>query len=255
MPLKSGISRAWNINPSSDGLRWSAYPAGDKPGGSSLTIGSHNSRADNDADPANLDPATVVLSGKTAGSTIVIFDGGDFARMATPTDTPGSSFTKHGSDQGYFVTDWPGFGCRAYSAVNVPGSGAYTVSVDKDNAFPLEEITVVVLEVLNGTTVTSTTGNADRPGAGVSYSSPTITVAGPAVIFAFWTGDGATGTNPKTVAVSGTGWTLIESSFKVDKAYVQFAVAVREVSAGGTYGCTWTPTANQGAAMKMVAVQ
>lgn len=225
------------------------------PGGSQPSLGAHNYRADDDAFAGNLDPATVVVAGTTAGSARVIFTAGDFARMATPTDNLGSTVTKLGSDQGYFVIDWPGFGCRAYYVTGASAGGSYTVSVDKDNAFPLEEITVAVIEVLNGTTVTATTGNADRPGAGVSYPSPSITVAGPAVLLAFWTGDGDTGTNPKDVAVSGAGWVLLDFSFKLSTPYVQFAVAVKVVSVGGTYGCIWTPTANQGAAMKMVAVQ
>lgn len=255
MPRKSGISRTWNIKPSSDGLRWSAYPAGDKPGGGSLTIGSHNSRADNDGDGANQDPATVVLTGKTAGSSIVVFSMGEFARMATPTDTSGTSFTKRGTDQAYAGGLWVGFGPRVYANASVSGSGSYTVSVDKDNAFPLEEITVAVFEVLNGASFVQSQGNAAAAGAGVGYSSPSITTTGPAVIFAAWSGDGDTGNNPKDVAVSGSGWSLIESSFKSSTPYVQFAIAVREVSGAGTYSCTWTPTASQGAAMQMLAVQ
>lgn len=254
MAVKNAVSKAWSLVRSSDGKKWSAYPAGDKPP-PGPSLGAHNSRADEDNAAGNPDPATVVLAGTIAGSVRIIFDAGEFARMATPTDNLGSTVTKLGGDQGYFVTDWPGFGCRAYYVASASGGGSYTVSVDKDNAFPLEEITVAVLEVINGTTVTATSGNADRPGAGVSYSSPSITVSGPAVIFAFWTGDGATATNPKDVAVSGTGWSLVEWSFKDNKPYVQFAIAVRTVTAAGTYSCTWTPTANQGAAMKMVAVQ
>lgn len=144
-----------------------------------------------------------------------------------------------------------------YVINNAAGSGSYTVSVDKSDAFPLGEISVAVLEAAtSGTrTIVQTQGNIAAQGAGVGYSSPSITTTGPAVIFAIWSGDADTATNPKDVAVSGTGWSLLESSFQSSVPYVQFAVAVRVVTAAGTYSCTWTPTANQGAAMQMVAVQ
>lgn len=180
---------------------------------------------------------------------------GDFARMATPTDTSSTSFTQRGTDQGYASGLWPGFGVRAHANANVSGSGSYTVSVDKDNAFPLEEITVVVLEVIGGTSFVQSQGNAAAAGAGVGYSSPSITTTGPAVIFAAWSGDADTATNPKTVAVSGTGWSIIESAFISGVPYVQFAVAARIVTGAGTYSCTWTPVASQGASMQMIAVQ
>lgn len=221
----------------------------------SLSLGAHNSRADQDGNAGNQDPATVVLTGKTAGSSIVVFSMGDFARMSTPTDTSSTSFTQRGTDQAYAGGLWVGFGSRVHANTNVSGSGSYTVSVDKDNAFPLEEITVAVFEVLNGSSFVQSQGNAAAAGAGVGYSSPNITTTGPAVIFAAWSGDGDTSNNPKDVAVSGTGWSLSEWSFQNGVPYVQFAVAVRSVSSAGTYNCTWTPTVSQGAAMIMIAVQ
>lgn len=39
MPIKSGVSRTWNISPSSDGKKYSAYPQGDNPGAGSLEPG------------------------------------------------------------------------------------------------------------------------------------------------------------------------------------------------------------------------
>ena len=33
MPAKNAVAKAWNVTPSSDGKRWSAWPAGDKYGG------------------------------------------------------------------------------------------------------------------------------------------------------------------------------------------------------------------------------
>jgi hypothetical protein len=222
-------------------------------GGSGPTLGAHNSRADNDQGVGNPDPATVALTGKTAGSAIVVFSMGDLARMSTPTDTSGTSFTQRGTDQAYTLSQWPGFGPRVHANLNVSGTTGYTVSVDKDNAFPLEEITVAVFEVIGGSSIVQSQGNAVPPGAGVGYPSPSITVSAPALILAAWTGDGDTPINPKDVAAS-AGWTIIESAFRSDTSYVQFAVAYRQVSSAGTYNLTWTPTANQGAAMQMLAV-
>lgn len=254
MAVKNAVSKAWSLVRSSDGKKWSAYPAGDKPP-PGPSLGAHNSRADRDAQAGNPDPSTVTLTGKTAGSTIVVVSMGEFARMSTPTDTSSTSFTQRGTNQAYAGGLWPGFGPRVHANTGVSGSGSYTVSVDKDNAFPLEEISIAVLEVIGGVSIVQSQGSVAAGGAGVGYSSPSITTTGPAVIFAIWSGDADTATNPKDVAVSGTGWSLLESSFQSSVPYVQFAVAVRVVTAAGTYSCTWTPTANQGAAMQMVAVQ
>jgi hypothetical protein len=222
--------------------------------GTSLSLGANNFRADISGDAANTDPALVVVSGTTAGSNRVIFVGGGFAEMADPTHSIAGTITKRGTDQGFAGGLWPGFGWRAYTTPNAASGGSYTVSVDKDNAFPLGEISISVLECIGGSSFVQSQGNVAGAGAGVGYSSPSITVTGPAVIYALWSGDGDTPVNPKDVAVSGTGWSLLQTAFISNTSYVQFAVASRIVSSAGSYSCTWTPVTNQGAVMHMVAV-
>lgn len=228
-------------------------PGTDTPG-ASQSLGANNYRADISGDAGNTDPAVVVVSGTTSGSNRVIFVGGGFAEMADPTHSIGGTITKRGTDQGFAGGLWPGFGWRAYTTPNAASGGSYTVSVDKDNAFPLGEISISVLECIGGSSFVQSQGNAAAAGAGVGYASPSITVSGPAVIYALWSGDADSPVNPKDVAVSGTGWSLLQTAFISSTSYVQFAVASRIVSSAGTYSCTWTPVANQGAAMHMVAV-
>lgn len=256
MAIKSGVARVWQVKPSADGKRWSAYPAGDKSAGGDPALGVHNSRADISGAGGNPDPAPVTLSGTSSGSTRVIFVGGSFSETSTPTDSLGSTVTKYGTNQGYAGGLWPDFGVQTYVVNNAAGSGSYTVSVDKSNSFPLGEISVAVLEAAtSGTrTIVQSQGNIAAQGAGVGYSSPSITTTGPAIIFAYWSGDADSPVNPKDVSAS-AGWTIIESAFISSTSYVQFAVAYRQVSGAGTYSLTWTPVANQGAVMSMVAVQ
>ena len=91
-------------------------------------------------------------------------------------------------------------------------------------------------------------------GAGVPYTSAAVTTTGSALLIAAWGGDGGVGTVNQT-ATPGSGWTLIESLFLGSTAYIQAAVAVKAVSAAGTYTCDWTPAEDQGAILFLAAVQ
>jgi len=215
-------------------------------------IGGHGFQAQ--IQDSGVDPATVTINTTVSGSSLVIFDAGEYINTADPTDNKGNSLTKRGTDQDYAGGLWPGFGSRAYANTGIAGGSSHTVTIDKDNAHATEEISVAVVEVLGGTSIVQSQGSAAAAGAGVGYSSPNITTTGPATIIAFWSGDADVPVNPKDVAVSSP-WSILDASFQSGTAYVQFAVAYRTVGSAGTYSLTWTPVANQGASMHMVAVQ
>jgi len=87
----------------------------------------------------------------------------------------------------------------------------------------------------------------------VQYQSASVTVSGPALLISVWGGDGDASTSDQSAAPDGA-WTMIGSAFIGNMAYIQCAVAVRQVSAAGTYTCGWTPTLNQGAIIGVVAI-
>lgn len=215
-----------------------------------ISLGQHGENVQ--VDGSGSSPSTVTLTTAASGSTFISLFGGDFGNTAAPSDSKSNTLTKLGTDQSYAGGLWPGFGLRAYYCANGTGGSNHSISYTK--TVGNEEITTVFVEVIGGTSVTSAQGSAAAAGAGVGYSSPSISTSGAGLILAFWGGDADSATNPKDVAAS-AGWTIIESEFLSSTPYVQYAVAYRTVSSAGSYSLTWTPTANQGAAMFMVAVQ
>jgi len=74
MPIKNAIAKLWNITPSSDGKRWSAYPAGDKPSGGSAPTWN---------DLSAIGPGWVYQSSYTVG-TVLTADVGAAANSPNP---------------------------------------------------------------------------------------------------------------------------------------------------------------------------
>lgn len=212
-----------------------------------IALGAHNKVVQ--IDGSGTTPATITANTSSAGGSVFVLPGfASFGDLATPTDNKGNTYTQRGTDQSYAGGLWPGFGLRTYAAAGTGGTG-HTTSVTKTVT---TEFSQALIEVVNATTVAVTQGNAAAPGQGVSYSSPSITVAAPAVLISCWTGDAGVSTPDQSVAPS-VGWTLLEFSFQANTAYVQFATAYKVVTAG-TYSHTWLPASNQGAAMMMIAV-
>ena len=75
---------------------------------------------------------------------------------------------------------------------------------------------------------------------------------GPALLVAWWWGDGDVA-GDKT-AVPNNGFTVIHSILKAGPL-VQCCVAVKQVSAAGTYNVTWAATPTQGAQLWIAAIQ
>ena len=82
--------------------------------------------------------------------------------------------------------------------------------------------------------------------------SKSVTTTGPATLIAFWWGDAFV--DYAQTAVPNNGFTVIDSLLEAG-SLVQCAVAVKTVSAAGTYDVTWTATPEQGAQLWLIAVQ
>lgn len=214
------------------------------------SVGAHGS--DFDIQDSGTSPTTVTLTTQAAGSSIVALLGGFLTgQFGTPTYN-GTSMGSAIRSSVYFADKYSGYGNQIHALANISGGSGHVVSSTKSTA--ANESTLIAVEVKGGVTIQASSIVArDAPGAGVAYTSNSVTTTGPALLVAFWGGDGDTTTNPQTANVE-NGWTMVESLFVTATAYVQAAAAVKQVGAG-THTVSWTPVANQGAILALVAVQ
>jgi hypothetical protein len=163
-----------------------------------------------------------------------------------PTDSRSSTFSQLGTSHNY-SRNYPTSGTALYAATSVSGGSGHAVRAANDDA--LDEVTLGVVEVQNGTSITH---RWNEVFAGAPLTSQSITTTGPALLVAYWWGD-ADGSAAHT-AVPNNGFTVIESALGVGN-FVQCAIAVRQVSTAGTYNVTWTSNTNEGAQLYLIAIQ
>lgn len=215
-------------------------------------LGAHGK--DFDLDTQGTSPSTVTLDTQVSGSSLIVASFGEFARYAIPADGKGNTLSLL-ETSGYNGGLWPGFGLELYGKADMAGGASHTVSLTKSTGFEGEESTLLVAEVIGGRTIqdTSVVTRAGA-GAGVAYTSAAVTVTGPAILLAVWSGD-ASGNISSMDAAPEAGWTLLEYDFRVWTAYIQAALAYKRVATAGDYTCAWTPAGNQGAILALAAVQ
>jgi hypothetical protein len=109
------------------------------------------------------------------------------------------------------------------------------------------ETTVTIVEIRNSSTVRDFKWNEDLTPPNTSL--PVATTA-PALLVSVWWGDGDVAT--QSVATPGNGFTLIDQLLPPG-LIVQASVAVRAVTAPGSYTATWTSI--EGAQLWQIAVQ
>lgn len=181
----------------------------------------------------------------SAGSTILVSQGrGELGAFAPPTDSRGHSYQQLGTAHPY--TRYPGSGTAVYAATNAQGGSGQVLSATTP---PADEITMSVVEV-KGTKITAFEWKEVQ--AGAPLTSPQITTTGPATLVAWWWGDA--GVDMDKTAKANNGFAVIDAVLSAG-ALVQSAVAVKEVTAAGTYDVTWTSTPVQGAQLWIVAVE
>jgi hypothetical protein len=184
---------------------------------------------------------------RSTSSTLLVSVGRGVARNhSNPTDNKGNVFTQVGVTHNY--TQWPDSGTALYQCDRSTGGNAHVVSVAKPN--PEHETTLSVVEVVNGGRVQDVQWSEVLSGS--PLTSPSVTTTGPALLVAWWWGDAGVFAN-KT-ATPDNGFSVIDAVL-LEGPLVQCAVAVRQVSAAGSYRVTWAATPQQGAQLWIAAVQ
>lgn len=211
-------------------------------------IGVHGS--DFDIENSGTSPQTVTRNTAASGSSILAILFGEFTNCSAPSDNKGNTYTLL-ENSGYFDL-WAGFGLELYGKANAAGGSSHALSMTKTTT--TSESTLMLVEAL-GTVIQDTSIVArQRQGAGVPYSSASVTTTGPALLVSIWGGDGDTNFTDQS-ATPEAGFEVIESLFLGQTAYIQAACAVKRVNAAGTYTCAWTPTQNQGGIVALAAIQ
>lgn len=194
-------------------------------------------------------PALVLpmLRTRSSGSTLLVSVGrGMASSQDTPRDSAGNIFLQIGDNRPYAL--WPKSSTTLYACERARGALDHVVSVPK--AFPKDETTLSLVEVVNGGVLVDWKWSEVRSGR--PTTTEPVTTTGPAVIVAWWWGD-ADIAHDKT-ARPDEGFRVIDSVL-LRGALVQCAVAVRTVPAAGTYRTTWSATPAQGAQLWIAAVQ
>lgn len=159
-----------------------------------------------------------------------------------PTDNKGNIYTQLGASHIY--TNWPSSGTAIYANTSLVGGSGHVFNIQTN-----DEVTLMVIEVVNGGKVQDYKWNEVLKGQPLTSLSVTTTSA--ATLVAYWWGDNGSG--PHT-AVPNNGF-VVQDSILLAGSLVQGAVATKEVSAAGTYNVTWTSTPLQGAQLWLIAVQ
>lgn len=171
------------------------------------------------------DPITTQAS----GSSLVVGVARASATTAAPTDNKGSTLGQLGTAHPY--TDWPTWGTSLWSDAVITGGSGHTVTAERPSA---DEATVFVVEVKGGGVI------EDFVHAQNTNQSPlvsgSVTTAGPALLIAFWWGNG--GTDPHTTAPN-NGFEILDSVLG-GGSLIQGAVAWKAVEVAGTYNVSWT---------------
>jgi hypothetical protein len=215
------------------------------------SIGLH--AIDYDIQGEGTSPMTATLGAtQSSGSTIVACSATYLSDTGAPTDNKGNTYSLLEAE-GYYGGQWPGYGPEIYACANAVGGAGHALSVAKPG-YPTDESTIIAVEVKNGGVIQDSSIVARQSaGASANLVSASVTTTGPAVLVSFWNGDGAPVV--PLAAQPEAGWTEVREVALDGVFHIQMACAVKEVTAAGTYTCTWTPSGNQGGVIAMVAVQ
>ena len=186
------------------------------------------------------------MTTRTSGSTLLACVGRGLLAAGLPTDSAGNAFVQVGVAHTY--TLWPNSGTALYACAQARGMAGHAVTVAKPKV--TDETTLAVVEITDGGSVSDAQWREVL--SGQPLTSASVTTTGPALLVAWWWGDA--GVDLDKTAVPDNGFTVIDSVL-ASGALVQCAVAVRQVSAAGSYNVTWTSTPQQGAQLWLAAVQ
>jgi hypothetical protein len=194
-------------------------------------------------------PTTIsspVLATQATGSTIIVSVGrGNRFVFDLPTDNKSNApYQQLGATQKY--TRYPDSGTALYAFAGAAGGDGHVIRATTPGD---DEITLAAVEVVNGTRIQQFEWSE---ALSAPLTSKSVTTTGPATLVAFWWGDA--GVQSDKTAVPNNDFFVVDSILK-SGALVQSAVAVRNVTAAGTYNVTWTATPAQGAQLWLIAVE
>jgi hypothetical protein len=191
---------------------------------------------------------TAPFATSAAGSTMIVGVGRgqgsafDLAGRA-PLDNKGNApYQLQGAEQHWSL--YPQSSAGVYAFPSMAGGADTEVSAMVP---PTDEITLAAVEVTSSSKVTAVWDEQRSP----PLTSASVTTTGPATLVAFWWGDNDA--DPRTAVPDG-GFVVIDSILTAGEL-VECAVAVKAVTAAGTYNVTWTSTPTQGAMLWLVAVE
>jgi len=243
VPGGGGTSGATTTNPPSGSSSGGGGPSGPAPAIGAHRLGFHRHQV-------NQAPLVLpAMNTAASGSTIVVGIGrgaiAAFSSNASDNKNNGA-FPQLGTAHTYAL--WNTSGTGLFAATNVAGGSGHVITVQTPAN---DEVTAGAVEVLHGKVIHDFKWSevlvANHP-----VKSQSVTTTAPAVLIAYWWGDG--GADGNKVAVPNNGFTVLDSIGEYGNL-VQCFVAAKVAPTPGTYDVTWTSTPAQGAQLWLVAVQ
>jgi hypothetical protein len=213
------------------------------------TLGAHTMYKGEDFNTAT--PVVTSAIATRNGSSFLVSRGAFATVTNAPTDNKSNTFTLNASADyaGYSGT----FNACNFLAENGFGGAGHTVTLD-NSAASTREVTLAFIEVVkDGDSIHVEDVSYTYPADGSTNASAAVTTTGPALLVAIWTGDAGGLTH---TAVPSAGWHVIESFLSLPAgSAVQYAIAVREVDAAGSYDVSWAVTPDQSSPLWIYAFQ
>ena len=183
------------------------------------------------------------------GSTLLAVVGmGALANVHAPGDNYGNTFRELLPKHAY--VNWWGSGQQIFAATNIAGGKNHVLTETMPDAN--DEVTLSVVEIRGAHSISAITV-AETASKG-PVTSANVTTKGPAMLVAWWWGDGAV---VQTSATTSQGWTRLHSlsHAQAETGVIQTELAARAVDAAGTYSITWTSNPDQGAVVYLAAIE
>jgi hypothetical protein len=189
------------------------------------------------------------IATQSSGSMFLAFSAGYASNSAGPIDNKGNVWQRFGQPVFYDHNEAGVFDVTPYLVTAGKGGAGHTLSIAKDG-YAEAEITIPFLEIIGANHVQDVAQNYP---SGDELRSGTVTTTGPAVLLAFWWGDGDGLTHS---AVPNNGFTVIDSFLDLPPlSAVQCAVAYKQVDTAGSYDVTWTQSPDPGAILWLFAFE
>lgn len=195
---------------------------------------------------------SVTITTAASGSTFLLAVGGNLSDLATaPTDTESNTWTQVGS---FEFTQWAGYGCVYYQAVNGTGAGgSHTFSQQFGQTLGFDECTIAVVEIKNAVHVEDSA--VTETASGSTVSTPAVVSQDACEWVVFSTGDAPTGST--AAYTPSNGLTVIHDATGVDHAngYVPIVILHASKTAAGSYSSSIGISPAQRLGLGVFAVQ